>query len=180
MPESLKAEVEQRISALEQAIDEDNFSPNVPGVKISAAHKVSSTKTKQTMIARPPPVLVLHINRSQYDIITGVAGKNYAVLSFPARMDLGYMEAVTRHDLVGGSWGLGVDPARPISGRTPKWVDPAESREEQLALAPEPYPEKVLYDLKSVIAHYGGHHNGHYVCYRKVRDIWFRISDHEV
>lgn len=172
------------------------------------------------MIARPPPVLVLHLNRSQYDIVTGMTGKNYAAVTFPAHMDLGRMGVVTRHDVEGGSWGLTVDPARRMSGRVPRWLHGGESEQEWEPVTPgipgtpetetenetegeeetaeeedikmkkgkgrdqnmdiEPSGESVMYDLKSVVAHYGGHHNGHYVCYRKYRQQWFKISDHEV
>ncbi|RPA93806.1 cysteine proteinase [Choiromyces venosus 120613-1] len=189
LQESTRLEMQQRLTALEQAIDEDNFSPNIPGVKISPKQKISSTKTKQTMIARPPPILVLHLNRSQYDIMTGLTGKNHAAVSFPARLDLGKSGVVTRHDTADGSWGLAVDPARPMSGRVPRWVEtPAGDVEDsesadkmrQKDFIPENSPEKVLYELKSVVVHYGGHHNGHYICYRKYHHTWFKTSDHEV
>lgn len=173
------------------------------------------------MIARPPLVLVLHLNRSQYDIVTGMTGKNYAAVTFPARMDLGRLGVVTRHDTEGGSWGLAVDPGRRMSGRVPRWVFPKQEDESgeseesgsdvetppRTYTPPEPETEtnpsgttedeedteaekqeiesaalgeSIIYDLKSVIAHYGGHHNGHYICYRKHRQQWFKISDHEV
>lgn len=218
--EGVKSELTPRIKALEAALDNDDFSPTIPGVKISPRQKISSTKTKQTMIARPPPVLVLHLNRSQYDIVTGMTGKNYAAVTFPARMDLGRLGVVTRHDTEGGSWGLAVDPGRRMSGRVPRWVfpkqedesggseesvsdfetprtytppepeietDPSDTTEDEQGTEAEKQEiesaalgESIIYDLKSVIAHYGGHHNGHYICYRKQRQQWFKISDHEV
>jgi len=188
--ESTRLEMQKRLTALEQAIEEDNFSPNVPGVKISPKQKISSTKTKQTMIARPPPILVLHLNRSQYDIVTGLTGKNHAAVSFPARLDLGRSGAVTRHDTANGSWGLTVDPALPMSGRTPRWMENpmvsqqvsenANRRVQQRDFIREGSPEGVLYELKSVVVHYGGHHNGHYTCYRKLQNTWFKTSDHEI
>ncbi|KAG0635902.1 hypothetical protein HOY80DRAFT_979998 [Tuber brumale] len=189
LQESTRLEMQQRLTALVQAIEEDNFSPNVPGVKISPKQKISSTKTKQTMIARPPPILVLHLNRSQYDIMTGLTGKNHAAVSFPARLDLGKSGAVTRHDTAGGSWGLTVDPALPMSGRVPRWVEnPIVSQQDsantnkiqQKDFIRENSPEGVLYELKSVVVHHGGHHNGHYTCYRKLHNTWFKTSDHEV
>lgn len=216
--EEVKSQLTPRIEALEAALDSDDFSPKIPGVKISPRQKISSTKTKQTMIARPPPVLVLHLNRSQYDIVTGMTGKNYAAVTFPARMDLGRLGVVTRHDTEGGSWGLVVDPGRRMSGRVPKWMfqkqeeseesesdvesptgtytppdpetetDSSDTTEDgqdieadkQDQAEPASSGESIIYDLKSVVAHYGGHHNGHYICYRKHRQQWFKISDHEV
>lgn len=140
------------------------------------------------MVARPPPVLVLHLNRSQYDIVTGMTGKNYAAVKFPARMDLARLGVVTRHDVDDGSWGLVVDPARRMSGRVPRWLVPEGEDGDEAVVTDEDECETptgemedgVVYDLKSVVAHYGGHHNGHYVCYRKHREQWFKISDHEV
>ncbi|CUS10331.1 unnamed protein product [Tuber aestivum] len=190
LQESTRLEMQQRLTALLQAIEEDNFSPNVPGVKISPKQKISSTKTKQTMIARPPPILVLHLNRSQYDIMTGLTGKNHAVVSFPARLDLGKSGAVTRHDTADGSCGLTVDPASPMSGCVPRRVEepmasPQDSGDANKKMQQEDFvrgndPEGVLYELKSVVVHHGGHHNGHYTCYRKLHNTWFKTSDHEV
>ena len=39
---------------------------------------------------------------------------------------------------------------------------------------------KLLYNLKAVISHYGTHNYGHYICYRKFRGTWWRISDESV
>ncbi|RPB09167.1 cysteine proteinase [Morchella conica CCBAS932] len=215
----VQSQIQARIAALAAAIDDDNFDPKIPGVKISPRQKVSTTKTKQTMIARAPQVLVLHLNRSQYDVVTGMTGKNHAAVSFPARMDLGRLGVVTRHDVAEGSWGLAVDPARSMSGRVPAWFLQGSGSGETLVQTPtdegadtdgatdteeteaetenekekedvhQPVAatttlsvngERLSYDLKSVVAHYGGHHNGHYVCYRKQHGQWFKISDHDV
>lgn len=39
---------------------------------------------------------------------------------------------------------------------------------------------EILYNLKAVISHYGTHNYGHYICYRKLRGSWWRISDESV
>lgn len=44
----------------------------------------------------------------------------------------------------------------------------------------EPANPKLVYDLKAVISHYGTHNYGHYICYRKLRGTWWRISDESV
>ena len=36
------------------------------------------------------------------------------------------------------------------------------------------------YSLKAVISHYGTHNYGHYICYKKIRGIWWYISDETV
>ena len=123
--------------------------------------RVGVTKTKQTMIVRPPKVLVCHLNRSQFDIHSGVVRKNFAGVKVPLWLDIGAVPGV----VVGGEeWG--VDPAKPISGNrgVEEGMDSGGG----------------LYELKGLVAHYGGHHNGHYICYRKTGKRWWRISDHQV
>lgn len=39
---------------------------------------------------------------------------------------------------------------------------------------------KLLYNLKAVISHFGTHNYGHYICYRRLRGSWWRISDESV
>lgn len=43
-----------------------------------------------------------------------------------------------------------------------------------------PTNPKLLYNLKAVVSHYGTHNYGHYICYRKLRGTWWRISDESV
>ncbi|KAL7271439.1 ubiquitin-specific protease ubp1 [Rhizina undulata] len=188
--DSLKLQLSSRLQALTDAIEEDNFSPAIlKSLKSASTPKSTSTKTKHVMIARPPPVLVLHMNRSSYDIVTGRTSKNYAAVGFPPRMNLGRLGVVTRHDVSGSSWGLGTDPGKPISkcGRAleedidydddEKEAKEVQEKEEENGMDDEAGLE---YELKSVVSHYGIHSNGHYVCYRKYEKRWFRISDHEV
>ncbi|KAF8541453.1 hypothetical protein BDD12DRAFT_979648 [Trichophaea hybrida] len=162
LPDALRETIATRLAAVTTALEDDNFTPRIPGVKLDGAHKVSSTKTKQVMIARAPQVLVLHTNRSQFDMLTGMVGKNYAAVKFPAILDLAQLGVVTRHEH------LSTDPGGPIS-----IFDQDEEAEEAKT-------NEGIYELKAVVAHYGGHHNGHYVAYRSWADRWWRISDHEV
>jgi hypothetical protein len=37
-----------------------------------------------------------------------------------------------------------------------------------------------MYELLAVICHYGSHENGHYICFKKVAEEWYRISDADV
>lgn len=43
-----------------------------------------------------------------------------------------------------------------------------------------PLNPKLLYNLKAVISHFGTHNYGHYICYRRLRGSWWRISDESV
>lgn len=47
------------------------------------------------------------------------------------------------------------------------------------SLTPEP-SSHLMYNLKAVVSHYGTHNYGHYICYRKFRGSWWRISDETV
>lgn len=163
-PAALREAVEQRLKDVITALEEDDFS-EATFKKLKIAQKVSSTKTKHIMIARPPPVLALHMNRSRFNPITGMSVKNYAAVTFPKFLDLGPW--TTKHD------SLEVNPAKPISPIP-------EPSLEQLESVTSDGTERVLYELKSVVAHYGGHHNGHYVNYRKSGGTWYKISDEEV
>jgi ubiquitin carboxyl-terminal hydrolase 1 len=160
LPDEVRETAALRLKAINEALDDDNFSPTIPGVKLDGALKVSSTKTKHVMIARAPEVLVLHANRSRFDMLTGAIGKNYAAIQFPMRLDLCQLGAVTRHEH------LDTRPGMPISPLTPSSADEME--------------EEAVYELKAVVAHFGGHHNGHYVACRKWARRWWRISDHDV
>ena len=168
-PQAAQETIRARLAAVARALEDDNFTPLIEGVELDGAHKVSSTKTKQVMIARAPQVLVLHTNRSQFDMLTGMAGKNYAAVRFPTILDLAHLAVVTRHQH------LSTDPGGPISTFRPSDDDDEGGDDGE----PEAKHEGV-YELKAVVAHYGGHHNGHYVAYRSWADRWWRISDHEV
>jgi len=110
-----------------------------------------SPKTKHSMIARPPRVLAFHIQRSNY---LGRATKNQASVEFPEELDVSRYVTTTR---------LSMDPEEPIS----EW-------------RAEEGDGRTIYRLRSVIVHYGLHHMGHYVAYRRHGEKWFRISDEDV
>ncbi|KAF8454346.1 hypothetical protein BGX38DRAFT_330118 [Terfezia claveryi] len=158
----LKETLSNRLEIVNQAISEDDFSPEVfEKLALPKGQRVGVTKTKQTMIARPPKVLVCHLNRSQFDIHSGVVRKNFAGVKVPLWLDIGAVPGVV---VRGEEWG--VDPAKPISGNGME----GEGVESGGG----------LYELKGLVAHYGGHHNGHYICYRKTGKRWWKISDHQV
>ncbi|TGZ83257.1 cysteine proteinase [Ascodesmis nigricans] len=149
--EPLKQTITTRLSTINSALETDNFSVKVPGMNKS--RKVSATKTKQVMISRAPKILALHTNRSVFDMHTGMIVKNYAKIEFPKTLDLGMVGVVTSHER------LLIDPARNMS---------------------PPVEHGPQYELRSVVAHYGAHNNGHYITYRIWAGKWWKISDHEV
>ncbi|KAI0157838.1 cysteine proteinase [Xylariaceae sp. FL1272] len=161
-PEEALREPLARLEAVGNALGEDDFEEEtlLNKCKISKNHRVSSTKTKQMVIARPPQSLAVHINRSVFDERTGDMFKNPAVMRFPEILDLGPWCL--------GSAGLGDEDES--LGVT---FDPAEqwgSAPTRSMVSGALKPSKIkgpLYELRAVITHQGRHENGHYVCYRR-------------
>jgi len=164
-PELLQT-AKERLECCNEALDSDDFS-KLTFETLKIASKTQANKTKHIMIAKPPKVLVLHLNRSQFNMFTGMSAKNYASLSYPKLLNMAGW--TTRHDC------LEVNPGLPISDVPESGARTILNDEGELDL----YTIN-LYELKSVVAHYGGHHNGHYVAYRKSGKTWFKISDDEV
>lgn len=145
-----------RLQVVEQMLEEDEFDEEAfKKLKIPDAKKVSSTKTKQVAIARPPPSLVIHMNRSVFDPATFSSYKNLAAVRFPSLLDIGAW-------CIGSSEGV---DAHAENDREHWVLDPTASM-----VAGDAQPSKIsgpIYELRAVVTHYGRHENGHYVCYRK-------------
>ena len=173
----------ERLNVIIQALEDENFSDQVLKIcQIPSNKRVSTTKTRQAVIARSPRSLVLHVNRSNFDELTGIQSKNSATVRFPQQLDL-------------APWCLGRDPSfdNENDGVETWNVDPSKSM-----LSTEDCTEKLnsgnVYELRAVITHYGRHENGHYICYRrspyskKINDDkefesampWWRLSDEDV
>ena len=182
MLKALKDSSLERLAAVDVALEEEDFSDNtlLKKCQIDAKSKVSTTKTRQAVVARAPESLAIHVNRSVFDEITGAQTKNFADVHFPYRFDL-------------GSWCLGGGVSS-SNQEVEGWnTDPALSM-----LSPEieelPLHLQKVYELRAVVTHYGRHENGHYICYRKYplpknpditstdqpAERWWRLSDDEV
>ncbi|KAI0201122.1 hypothetical protein F4808DRAFT_140160 [Astrocystis sublimbata] len=145
-----------RLQPIEEALEEDDFEEETlrDKCKILKQHRLTSTKTKQMVIGRPPASLAVHINRSVFDENTGQMFKNLAAVRFPSTLDL-------------APWCLGsagsYDTAQDV---IEQWSsDPRSSM-----VSGDHHPSKIsgpIYELRAVITHQGRHENGHYVCYRK-------------
>ncbi|XDG01855.1 hypothetical protein ABKA04_001470 [Annulohypoxylon sp. FPYF3050] len=154
-----------RLEAVETALEEDDFEETTMRDKCQVQKRVSSSKTKQVAIARPPQSLAIHMNRSVFDESTGRMFKNLAAVRFPKTLDLGPW-------CIGSAGGptnlVGSDKAVPIGtvANEEQWVtDPMSSM-----VSGDSKPSKIsgpIYELRAVITHQGRHENGHYVCYRK-------------
>ncbi|KAF4345250.1 ubiquitin carboxyl-terminal hydrolase 1 [Fusarium beomiforme] len=145
-----------RLEAVKQALEEDDFEEKTLTEKCSipANSKVSSTKTKQIVISRPPKSLAIHMQRSVFDPSTFNMMKNSAPVNFPMTLDL-------------GPWCLGsASDTSTQSSNEEKWDrDPRES----MIAGDQGSPKFTgpIYELRAVVTHYGRHENGHYICYRK-------------
>jgi ubiquitin carboxyl-terminal hydrolase 1 len=185
--DALKNSARERLKAVEEALEEEDFTEKTLSKKchIPLKNRVSSTKSRQAVIARPPKCFVVHINRSLFDEMTGMLRKNYAALKFPQVLDL-------------SEWCLGTTS----SGQSIEaWdMNPRESMLLQAARVADNQGQH--YELRAVITHYGRHENGHYICYRKYSsetfpalvpeavieadgekekaERWFRLSDEDV
>lgn len=165
-----------RLAAVEAALEDEHFDEKTLTQKCSvqAKSRVTSTKSRQAVIARPPQSLVIHINRSLFDEYTGDLRKNYSELRFPKMLDL-------------GPWCLGSIEAGDATGIEEWNLDPARSMIAKAAR--KGWQHGPLYEIRGVVSHYGGHENGHYICHKRAprgaaMDIssntqhqWWRISD---
>ncbi|EJD36922.1 cysteine proteinase [Auricularia subglabra TFB-10046 SS5] len=137
--------LEARVKLL---LDEGRIEEDVKGLKMERVF--SSASTKQAMIARPPPVLVLHLNRSMH--FGTYAGKNSCHVLFPEILDLTPFTT---------SGQLSTRPEAPISA-------PPGLVSRSLTPTPASYAApRVLYRLSAVVCHYGAHNFGHYVAFRR-------------
>ncbi|KKK27334.1 hypothetical protein ARAM_000433 [Aspergillus rambellii] len=188
--DALKASAEQRLQAVQEALDDCDFTERTLSKKchIPSKNRVSTTKSRQAVIARPPKCFVIHINRSVFDEHTGLLRKNYAAVKFPKSFDL-------------GEWCLGAESQGSIDQSIENWgIDPRVSMLPQTGVMRDTFGHH--YELRAVVTHYGRHENGHYICYRKhstdtfpahVPDAvleedgdkekserWYRLSDEDV
>lgn len=156
-PEEQLADPQKRLEAVETALEEDDFEEKTlhGACKISPKSKVTTTKTKQIVIGRPPQSLVVHMNRSVFDPATFDMIKNSAPVQFPMTLDL-------------GPWCLGSSSRkiRSCVGGEEVWPTGAMAS----LIAGDVSPSRLsgpIYELRAAVTHYGRHENGHYICYRK-------------
>ena len=175
-----------RLKAVSKALEEEDFSESTLLKKclVPPASRISTTKTRQAVIARHPKSLIMHVNRSVFDESTGKQWKNHAEVQFPKKLDL-------------SPWCLGNLPLSNASSFdfVPWTTDPSQSMipDEKCGQSNNEFgPIRVYYSLKAVVTHYGRHENGHYTCYKqrphlrdgdeefKDMDKWWCLSDDDV
>ncbi|KAJ5356598.1 hypothetical protein N7517_011207 [Penicillium concentricum] len=153
--DAMKLSAYSRLEAVKAALDGNDFSETTLANKchINSKNRVSTTKSRQAVIARAPRCLAIHINRSVFDEMTGTLEKNLAAVAFPQTIDL-------------NNWCLGTRSLSKSGDHSEQWeTNPSRS------MLPQPgesiqVPSR-KYELRAIITHYGRHENGHYICYRK-------------
>ncbi|TFK68489.1 cysteine proteinase [Pluteus cervinus] len=135
-------------SRVEAALQETRIEDDLKDVRLEKVYSLLSTK--QAMIARPPSVLALHINRSlHYGLY---ASRNPIRVYFPEVLDLTPFTT---------SGNLSTSPTAAIS--TPPSVLPRSTTP-----TPSTYThQRIIYRLSSIVCHFGQHSFGHYICYRR-------------
>ncbi|KAI8321295.1 cysteine proteinase [Martensiomyces pterosporus] len=108
--------------------------------------------TKQTMVARTPRILVLHLSRSIF-LPTGDTMKN------PARVRLQLLLDMSPFTTTGH---ISTNASKPISG-----PDTSSGLFAANALA-DAQRNNCLYRLCAVVVHAGTHHSGHFYAYRRI------------
>ncbi|EEP80223.1 predicted protein [Uncinocarpus reesii 1704] len=188
--EALRKMTESRLHAVRGVLSQEDFSEKtlLEKCRLNPKNRVSSTKSRQSVIARAPKSLAIHINRSVFDELTGVLRKNYAKVIFPDILDL-------------DEWCLGSKQSKKEDDDlTENWeADPTKS----MLSSPNSTFQSLnrRYELRAVITHFGRHDDGHYICYRKIsfesprptslvehgldgnerkNDQWFELSDADV
>ncbi|KAG8759191.1 hypothetical protein FRC11_002413 [Ceratobasidium sp. 423] len=170
-----------------KAIADRKVEDEIKGLKMEKVY--SKHSTKQVMIARPPPVLALHLQRSAF---FGRAIKNPCRVTFPEYLDVAPFTT---------SGQLSTSPTMPISQSTTPNTTPIDGKQfifpnsrlqtngTHLGPNSQLFPPKsptgagstAMYRLAAVVCHYGAHSYGHYVTFRRVPgDRWIRASDADV
>lgn len=164
--EALRKQSSDRLSIIKQVIDNGDYSDQAltETCRIPKRAWKSSTKTRQAVVARCPPALTIHINRSLFDEHTGQQRKNHAKVTYPTQLDM-------------SRWTLGSqdDLQQCETWQTEPLASMADSNSDQSN-------RSSIYVLKAVISHEGQHEDGHYICYRQHAggSKWWELSDDSV
>ncbi|KAG1169668.1 hypothetical protein G6F70_008227 [Rhizopus microsporus] len=174
---SLDAKLEQHPSNLDLLTKKQDLELKLEQGFIEPIEKTVLSRglsSKQTMFAKPPKILCLHMARSALDMTTGDIYKNTCRVEFPDMLDL---SPYCTNGILNTT-----NPHLPISSANHTTVP-------------------VRYRLMSVIVHFGSHDSGHYISFKRrlvaekchcpnCRDDqtllkhhssdWFRISDEHV
>lgn len=186
--EKLATDFSTRVAEIETELAKDHISDEV-FEKLTPKRMIRKTrKTKQILLSRPPPLLCIHINRSVFDPNTYMIVKNSKNVRFPSELDLNpYVAEPNDINMDARLAFRKQDEIYMKSGDHSSEETPSASSDEDMeevvleAISPTiTENENLKYNLKAVVSHYGTHNYGHYICYRRLRGSWWRISDESV
>ncbi|PVV02391.1 hypothetical protein BB560_003163, partial [Smittium megazygosporum] len=156
---NLISKLENQKKEIEFALS-NNIDKDLPGIELS--NESTGLSTKQTMFARLPKTLCLHLNRSLF-FLSGYTGKNSTNVAIPPVLDMSPFST---------SGFLDTRPNFPISKSS--------------LLNDKNNIQNSKYKLVSVIVHIGSHDSGHYYAYKRTKDknsaksTWFCVSDSDI
>lgn len=185
--ERLISDFKKRIEEIDSELAKDHIADEIFERLTTKSMIRKTTKTKQALLSRPPPLLCIHINRSVFDPRTYMIVKNSKAVSFPLKLDLNpYVAEPSDINMDARLPFRKQDASLEANGKTGA-NGIVEDDDIELMNIPSEQPidtikgnPDLLYNLKAVISHYGTHNYGHYICYRKYRGTWWRISDESV
>ena len=147
--------MEEHLKILDKAVEDGDYSDQtLKRCQIPPKNRVSTTKSRQAVIARVPKSLVIHVNRSRFNEVTGVQSKNPAHVTFPRHLDL-------------APWCLGQNPELYDKETTTEGWNTDPSKSMLHSANSRDLDSDQGFELRAVITHHGHHDNGHYICYRK-------------
>jgi ubiquitin carboxyl-terminal hydrolase 1 len=165
--DALKADTVSRLQSVKAVLESNDITDTtLKDCRIPVKNRVSTTKSRQAVIARSPQCLAIHINRSLFDETNGMLTKNHAAVRFPQMIDL-------------NDWCLGTQSPSESDEAPEQWeTNPSKSMLPQHGEAVQ-IPSR-QYLLRAIVTHYGRHENGHYICYRKYSTVDFPapVPDH--
>ena len=141
----------------------------------------AAAKTKQMSLSRAPPTLVMHLKRFRR------GAKIDRHVAFPFSLDVSpYAASAAERARV--AFGDRVErrarggPEEPEE-RTSDRSSAEDEKERALARVGDVNADvnvRSAYELFAVVVHSGGMESGHYICYVKCQNAWFRCDDHRV
>ncbi|KAM9940472.1 hypothetical protein OXX80_000066 [Metschnikowia pulcherrima] len=197
--EKLISSFAKRVEEIDQELKKDYVSDEV-FEKLTTKQMIrKTTKSKQILMSRPPPLLCIHINRSVIDPNTFMILKNSKSVSFPAILNLNdYVAdpdsinmdarlAFSKRDQVLFEQRKHADEENPdgfTAGANDESMEEGNNEGEEVPISPESSSsdgrDDLKYRLKAVISHMGTHNYGHYICYRRWRGIWWKANDEAI
>ncbi|KAI8452927.1 hypothetical protein BY996DRAFT_4530996, partial [Phakopsora pachyrhizi] len=133
-------QLRDQIEVVKRRIDDNEFEKDLPS-EIKLIKTCSLKTTKQTMFARPPDSLTIHISRSTI-YTRGIQLKNHCQVKFPDLLDLNKFCTGPR-----------------LSGLACSSMSQEDDDDRN----------ENLYRLTSVVVHFGSHSFGHYITFRRVK-----------